>query len=338
MTADLPVLPTVGALREFLGIKSTKQLGFYLLSGTSTKAGKPGPYRTYTIPKRSGSARTICAPVPGLKVVQRKILSDILYRLPTHDAVHGFVPGRSPLTNALPHVGRPLVVKFDIKDFFPSIRYFRVVGMFANLGYHCDDRPRFSSYDDSTAVAATLARLCCFTDTPKKWGVGALAQGAPTSPALANYTCRRLDKRLSGVATRLGGVYTRYADDLTFSFPEAKGVGVGWLNRRVTKICAEESFVVHPEKFRVFRSCRRQEVTGLVVNARANAPREMRHRFRAILHNCKKNGVAAESRGDKRFVDYLHGYAAYLNMVDSKHGPRILSEVKTLLGKQTHAQ
>ena len=321
----VPVVNTVAQLRTLLGIKSSKQLGFFLVASDF----KDGPYTTYTIPKRDGSERKICAPKKQLKWVQRQILKHILSNVPPHSAAHGFVNGRSTVSNAAPHVGSELIVKFDLKDFFPTMHYFRVMGLFASLGYPTGNC-LFTSDDASNQIAPVLARLCCYTPTPKEWGSANLPQGAPTSPAISNLVCRRLDARLEGLAEVKGGVYTRYADDLTFSFKTAD-VKLGRFRWWVDQVCQQEGFTVNQAKFRVIRDSQRQVVTGIVVNDALRIPRELRRTYRAILHNCEKNGVDAEARGNPRFREYLRGFAAYLNMVQPTVGPALLRRVNELL-------
>lgn len=323
----VPTLQTVGELRELLGIASPEQLGFLLVASDNRDNN---PYVRFTIPKRDGSPREICAPGRVLRRVQRAILDNILASLPTHDAAHGFVPGRSTVTNAEPHVGKQLLIKFDLKDFFPTLGYWRIVGLFAHLGYYLDERA-FSTRDDSRAVAPTLARLCVYTDEPKRFGSGYTPQGAPTSPALSNLVCRNLDARLTGLAQKLSGTYTRYADDLTFSFNTAPPGGIGRFRWWVDQICQQEGFIVRHDKFRVIRASQRQQVTGIVVNDTLRVPRNERRRFRAILHNCKKHGVASQARGRKDFDDYLRGYASYIHMVHPEEGARLRAEVDRLL-------
>jgi hypothetical protein len=209
----VPVLGNIAALRKLLGIRSTRQLGYFLLATDQDD----GPYVKFTIPKRDGRERDICAPKKQLRWVQRQIHEQILKKVAAHDAAHGFIEGRSTVTNAALHRGAALVLKFDLTDFFPTIHFHRVMGLFASLGYYVGDT-KFGSGDDFKQVAPTLARLCCYTPDPRQWGNAVLPQGAPTSPAISNLVCRRLDARLTGLATRHGGVYTRYADDLAFSF------------------------------------------------------------------------------------------------------------------------
>lgn len=324
----LPELSTVGQLRELLGIKSTKQLGYLLLA--CEEGG--GPYTRFTIPKRDGSPREVCAPKPQLLWVQRKILHELLDKVPTHDAAHGFVRGRSTVTNALPHRGAAFVLKFDLEDFFPTVHYYRVMGLFASLGYFIGNG-RFESRDDSRQVAPVLARLCVFVNDPSEWGTGYMPQGAPTSPAISNLVCRGMDARLDGLAKEVGGVYTRYADDLTFSFPETAPVNVGRFRWWVDQICHQEGFFLKQSKFRVIRRSQRQTVTGIVVNDELRVPRGERRRFRAILHNCKIHGIESQARGNPAFGDYLRGFASYLNMVDPQEGRKLLDQVNALLGE-----
>jgi hypothetical protein len=322
----IPAIADLARLRELLGIRSAKQLGWMLLA---TDSGD-GPYTRFTIPKRDGSERAICAPKPQLLWVQRQILGQILAKIPAHESAHGFVEGRSTVTNARPHLGSKLLVKFDLRDFFPTIHYYRVLGLFTRLGYPLDDA-RFGTEDDSTRVAATLARLCCYTPQSHVWHLGHCPQGAPTSPAISNLVCRRLDARLLGLANRNGGVYTRYADDLTFSFKEDK-LDLGRFRWWVDQVCHQEGFIVHQDKFRVIRAAQRQVVTGIVVNDVLRVPRNERRRFRAILHNCRTQGVESQAKGRTNFTAWLRGYASYIHMVHPEEGVELLRQVDELLG------
>jgi retron-type reverse transcriptase len=324
----LPEIATVGELRALLGIRSSRQLGWMLLASDQGD----GPYIRFTIPKRDGSERSICAPKKQLRWTQRQILDQILSKIQPHDAAHGFREDRSTVTNATPHLGAQLLLKFDLTDFFPTVHYYRVVGLFTRLGYTVGDA-RFRSSDDAQAIAPVLARLCCYTPDPQKWRNALMPQGAPTSPALSNLVCRRLDARLTGLAQGNGGVYTRYADDLTFSF-KSKELNIGRFRWWVDQICHQEGFFVNQRKFRVIRASQRQVVTGIVVNDELRLPRDERRRFRAILHNCRKLGVESQSRGHARFADYLRGFASYVHMVHPEEGAELLRQIEALLGPE----
>jgi hypothetical protein len=314
----LPRLDSAADVAKLVGL-AEDDLAALMRPGTAAGSG----YVEFEIPKAKGGTRRISAPRARLRKVQRILLEQILDRVPVHDACHGFVAGRSTVTNARPHERAAIVVKLDLKDFFPTVHYRRVQGLFEQLGYNAE-------------VAGTLAGLT--THRPKLPGgevvwPGMLPQGAPTSPALANLTCRRLDRRLDRLAAKYGAVYTRYADDLTFSFAEAPAVRLGRFLWWVDGICQQEGFTERADKRRVLRAKHQQRVTGLVVNARTNVPRADRRRFRAILHNCAKHGVASQAQGQGDFEAYLAGYAAYVHMVDPVLGRRYLDEVARLLGE-----
>jgi RNA-directed DNA polymerase len=100
----------------------------------------------------------------------------------------------------------------------------------------------------------------------------------------------------------------------------------------VDGICQQEGFLERPDKRRILRGKHQQRITGIVVNAGVHVPRADRKRFRAILHNCKKHGVASQAQGRDDFEAYLAGYAAYVQMVEPALGRRWVDEVDRLLG------
>jgi hypothetical protein len=294
----LPVLRSPADVASLCGLSSTAELQRFLRPGT----GPGAPYIEFEIAKATGGTRPIWAPRQALKNIQRILLDTMLSPLPVHHACHGFVAGRSTVSNAAPHQGARLIIKTDLRDFFPTVHYRRVQGLFEHYGYN-----------------GTVA-----------WP-GVLPQGAPTSPALANLVCRRLDMRLDGLARKLGATYTRYADDLTFSFAGQPGCGLGRFHWWVDQICQQEGFVENTAKRRVLRQSAQQRVTGVVVNSGLHVPRKERRRFRAILANCRAHGVASQARGRDDFVDYLRGFAAYVKMVQPELGARLVAEVEELL-------
>jgi retron-type reverse transcriptase len=315
-TAKLPPLRLRRDIAELVGVNPS-QLKALMRPGVEAGSG----YVEFEVPKRSGGVRRISAPRAQLKAVQRAILEKILMLMPAHPAAHGFVKGRSTLSNAEPHTGSTVVVRVDLEDFFPTVHYRRVKGLFQAHGY-------------GDEVAGVLAGLTTYRaklpDGTVVWP-GALPQGAPTSPAIANLVCRRMDARLTALAKKAGGTYTRYADDLSFSFktpPERMGRFLWWVNA----ILQQEGFTENAPKRRVMSRGLRQRVTGLTVNQRVSIPRAERRRFKAILANCRKHGVESQARGRKDFGDWLRGYAAYVRMVHPELGARWQCEVKELLG------
>jgi retron-type reverse transcriptase len=304
----LPVLHTPPELAAAIGISIGRLRWLTFHRGGAMLVH----YHRYGIPKKSGGIRAISAPKPALAKAQQWVLASVLARLGTEPAAHGFVPERSIVSNATPHVGKAVVVNLDLKDFFPTLTFPRVKGLFESFGY-------------GSAVATCLALLC--TEPPRvaleldgralsvALGARVLPQGACTSPAITNLVCRRLDRRLAGLAEKFGFTYTRYADDLTFS--RATGDGVGGLLHHVRAILAEEGFVENPKKTHVMRRGRRQEVTGVTVNTKPGVSRRELRQLRAILHNAARDGLASQNReGHPHFAAYLRGRVAFVTMVD----------------------
>ena len=325
--AGLPVASTPAELAVALGISVPRLRWLAFHNEAATRVH----YVQFTVPKKSGGTRTLSAPHRSLAEAQGWIFREILARLPVEPPAHGFVTGRSILTNASPHCRKRLVVNMDLEGFFPSIGFPRVRSVFQRLGY-------------SPAVATILALLC--TECPRRsvvydgevyhvaTGPRGLPQGACTSPALSNQVARRLDRRLGGLAARLGLSYTRYADDLTFSGDEAFEGRVGYLMARVRHIAQGEGFAVNEAKTRVLRQGTAQTVTGLVVNDRPGVRRSEVRRLRAILHRARTEGLAAQNReGRPDFLAWLRGKIAFVSMARPEAGAALKAELDALLAR-----
>jgi hypothetical protein len=146
--------------------------------------------------------------------------------------------------------------------------------------------------------------------------------------------CRRLDGRLSGLAETYQAGYTRYADDLSFSFQTEPQGGLGRFFWWVEQVLQQEGFVENASKRRVLRHSQQQRITGIVVNDGLSIPREARRRFRAILANCRKHGLASQARGRKDFRAYLLGFASYVRMVQPALGRKLIEEVREILKQE----
>lgn len=155
-------------------------------------------YTTFSLPKKSGGIRTICAPITALKIIQQKLHQVLQMVYDPKPAAQGFLMGRSIITNAQRHVGKRFVLNIDLLDFFPSINFGRVRGLFLSKPYSLPEN-----------VATILTQICCHENF--------LPQGAPTSPIVSNMICRKLDSQLQRIAKEYRCTYTRYADDITFS-------------------------------------------------------------------------------------------------------------------------
>lgn len=317
---QLPVITKVPQLCEALNltVSELRRLCYQREASTYTH------YTRFEIPKRSGGMRAIWAPLPTLKQAQHWILHEILERLVVHGAAHGFLSGRSIATNAAEHCNSQLLVKLDIENFFPSISWKRVKGVFRKAGYPeqiatllallCTEAPREIVQDNGKTYYVALAERC-------------LPQGAPTSPALTNALCLRLDRRITGFADKAGWRYTRYADDLTFSFAadNSQAADISRLLGTVKRILGEEGFNVNVKKTHVIRQHQAQQVTGLIVNG-TQAPRvsrSLKRQMRAALHNLQQGKGLKEGESLNR----LKGYAAYIAMTERELGKTMLAQL-----------
>jgi len=264
------------------------------------------PQRRYTrfeLARSDGSARVIHAPIKPIKDMQRRF-AEVLARSyvpPPH--VHGFVSQRSPVSNARPHRRQEWVLRLDVADFFPSINFGRVRGLFMAF-----------PFEYPADVATLLAQLCCHNNE--------LPQGAPTSPIISNYICRRLDTQLARLAGSERCYYTRYADDMCFStdrrsFPSA----LGTVNRdgtsageAVVAVVQSNGFALNDQKVRLMRNNQRQRVTGLVVNEKLNVARSYTRQLRNILYVWKRHGEATA-------IEVFNRSATHANWPPEKQRP-----------------
>ncbi|MCP4521892.1 MAG: RNA-directed DNA polymerase [Cytophagales bacterium] len=327
----VPVINDVNHLVEMMEITLSK-LRFLTFHRTTNQISH---YKRYYIQKKSGGTRVISSPMPDLKKLQYWVLENILNQIPVHEAAHGFVRNRSIKTNAELHVGAELVINQDLKNFFPSITFERVRGLFRSFGYSGQLGTIFAlictepevdevELDGETYYVAKSARY--------------LPQGAPTSPLITNILCKRLDNRLKGMATKNKFTYSRYADDLTLSTNDKESMKkipqILWQSK---KIVEDESFELHPDKLHVMKNGSRKEVTGVVVNEKINVGRKKLNQFRALLHQIDKDGPEGkEWQGNTNVLNSIKGYADFVNMINPQKGEKLLTQVNGLWQKYDH--
>lgn len=246
---------------------------------------KESLYTSFRIPKKTGAFRVIEAPIPRLKTVQRRLLRILTQIYEPKPSVHGFVGNRSISSNAMPHVRRRFVLNIDLEDFFPSIHFGRVRGLFLAAPYGCSEQ-----------VATVLSQICCHN--------GRLPQGSPTSPIISNMICARLDSHLSRLSYRNKCRYTRYADDITLSFAKGDfpakiaqvtffgGIESVVIGGALKRTIESNGFRINPLKTRLQRHNQRQIVTGLLTNTRVNVNRSYIREVRAMLRNWELNGIS----------------------------------------------
>lgn len=253
-------------------------------------------YRQFFIPKRSGGQREITAPYPSLKYVQTWINEKVLSKVPLHGCAHGFVDRRSILTNVEPHLGKPCLLKIDLKDFFPSITINMVIQVFKSLGYTPD-------------VSFYLASMCCYE--------GVLPQGSPASPAISNIVAKHLDRRLYRLGKRFGYTYTRYADDIAFSGEE---IPVAFI-KYVKDIVTDCGFAINEKKVRLYGKNGNKILTGIsVASGKPRIPRDYRRNLEKELFYIKKYGIDAHMNHMKirryNYIESIIGRVNFWRMVE----------------------
>ena len=329
-TWKIPAITTTGQLADWLRITAGELDWLADRRGLTVKqpSSKLRHYVCHWQSRRGGRFRLVEAPKAKSRAIQRRILREILDFIPAHDAAHGCRSGRSIVTFAAPHAGQSIVMRFDLRDFFPTIPAGRVHALFRVAGFPYD-------------VARLLTGLCLSRVPADLWekrpnprdddhtlgeclrGLH-LPQGAPTSPAIANLCAYRLDVRLHGLAKSANAVYTRYVDDLAFS----GGLELARAARRfqvaVAVIAAEEGFALNFRKSRFMHKGVCQQLAGVVVNAHANVRRTHYDELKATLNNCARHGPQDQNRsGHPDFKGHLRGRVAHIRMIHPQGGQKL---------------
>ncbi|GAA1824287.1 reverse transcriptase family protein [Microlunatus capsulatus] len=301
-----------------------------------TPAGPLHLYRYRWVERPGAVPRLLEAPTPLLRHVLRRLLDEVLVWVPAHPAAHGFVRGRSALSHARLHVGAAQVVSLDLRHFFAAVTAARVRGLWTLVGYPEGVTALLTGLTTHRTPVHVLTAMPPGGDASARHLLRArlraphLPQGAASSPALANLACARLDRRLAGYAAALGATYSRYADDLTISGPA--DLAAPRLVRAVSAVVVEEGFAVNPAKTRVQRSSARQQVTGVVVNARTSVPREEEDRLRAVLHDAVRNGPDAANRAAvPDFRAHLEGRVGWVSAVNPVRGARLRRQLDAVV-------
>ncbi|WP_339137222.1 MAG: TIR domain-containing anti-phage reverse transcriptase [Candidatus Electrothrix sp. GW3-4] len=242
-------------------------------------------YISFYIPKKTKGRRLISKPMKGIDILQQKLKPHLESFYRTKAPVHGFVKGKSIVSNASAHKKHKYVLNVDLADFYGTINYGRVRGVFLATPFKFGEK-----------AASVLAQLICFQNK--------LPQGACTSPVVSNLVASNLDKKLVALAKRYHCQYTRYADDITIScnkktFPHSLATyegnnpitGETIIGKLLEDTIDSAGFRVNHSKVRLQIPFIRQSVTGLTVNEFPNVNRDFIRSVRAMLHDWKTNGL-----------------------------------------------
>ena len=304
-------LSSISDLAAFWELQPS-QLSYYAFHIDKKEA-----YKAFRIPRRNGRLRLIEAPTPTLKFIQRLIHESLTKVYGPHDAVHGFLSGRSIVTNARNHTHSRYILNLDLEDFFPSITRKRIYGRLVAepYGFH-------------SKVANLIGALSTNI-------YGRLPQGSPSSPVLANMVAGEMDSDLATLCGSLRSWYTRYADDITIStsrnelspqlakYPNARGTGQVVIGDRLVDVIHDHGFRINYRKSRLQSYWTRQLCTGLVVNGDCiSPPRRYIRRLRSLIDHWRKNGWqdAAQTLHSKEHRPLLTSRQALLNHVKGRIG------------------
>jgi RNA-directed DNA polymerase len=213
-----------------------------------------------------------------------------------------YMPKRTLMENVRFHRNKEIILKIDIADFFGSVNFYQVLNVFLKFGY-------------KMPVSALLSNLCTYE--------GYLPQGAPTSPMLSNFIFRKVDDIIFSYCRANNIMYTRYADDLTFS----GSFEIKSLFRLLYQTLHSYGFQINTTKTQVLSRCVSQRVTNIVVNDKVQCTRKYRKRIRQEVYYIKKHGL-------EKHVEWINspltadqylaslrgriGYALFINKKDTE--------------------
>lgn len=294
----LPIITDIYTFSEQIGLSPSL---IYILSNNSSRY-----YKEHFVIKKDGTQRVIYEPSYSFKLVQKWILEEILYKIPVSSYSFGFKKALSnPLkSNASMHKDNLYILELDFKNFFPSISRDTVYYIFNEIGYN-------------STMSNLFANLCTLHQK--------LPQGAVTSPCLSNLACRHLDKRISKYCSKRGIVYTRYADDLTFSSNDKALLQS--IYAIIKKIIEDEGFYLNSNKTRLLTPKGKKAVTGVTIsNGELKAPKEMKRKVRAMIHK-------AIVSGDYSSAQQIKGYISYINSIEDGFLPKIKKYIQSFAEK-----
>jgi RNA-directed DNA polymerase len=296
----LPVFEDVEELAELLHINSST-LNMYVEKGEYY-------YKKCKIPKKSGGTREILQPTKEVKAIQSWILRNILDILIPSTVASAYIKGRKPNYHLRPHINNRYFFCVDLEDFFPSISFMKVFSLFIDIGYS-----KHASY--------ILTKL----STCRNY----LPQGAVTSPAISNFICIALDRRLFGYTSRRNIAYTRYADDMTFSSNNRNELNCS--AKTIKRIIAGCEFKINNEKTRFIGPKKQCRIIGMVKNTGYPEFRigmKKKRKMRSVIYHAIKKGDFIDSHYSS--MNSINGWLSYLKSVDNESYNQIIEYIKKI--------
>jgi len=270
---------------SLLDTKTQKMIDIML---THNRLPKELSYRHFTKPKKDGTDRHLAEPNPLLKAIQYEILEKRLKDHHPHPAAMGFIKKKSIADHVWTHAGADIIITADIQDFFPNTRTDRIQEWW------------YGVYGDED-----VARLMTILTTYQ----GGLPQGAPTSPMLSNLVNFEMDRQIAKRVELSGGKYSRYGDDMVFSWYHRPPSD---FERAIRSILRAEGYDLHPQKgWNVYQKRDEPQVTGVILtkNGGVAVPDWVNQR----IEDLKKS-----SKHDEQAQNRLLGYFSYKLMIEKR--------------------
>jgi RNA-directed DNA polymerase len=253
----------------------------------------------------SAKVRDIDNPSKELKRVQKKILSRLLRPVKLPYFLFGAVSARDVKQHAAQHLGQKIVVKMDVKSYYPSVTSRHVYDVWSRTLHY------------SPPIARLLTQLTTF-----EWH---LPQGAPTSPALANLFLASIYGPVLDTSSSLGIVPTAWVDDLVFSGTEARSV-----MELVRQTLAANGFKMSSKKRIILTGRDTKVITGIRLGAgRVRAPKETLRDIRAAIHKIEIGAISRSERG--KYIVSLKGRLNHIERICSEDASRLVRKLESVL-------
>lgn len=279
----------------------------------------PLHYKVYKIPKRTFGERTIAQPSAALKVLQRAFLE--LHPLPVHPAAMAYRFGLSIKDNAQKHQKNSYLLKMDLNSFFNSIDPLIFWG-------------EWNSFFEPPGAneKKLIERLLFWAPSKKLYGSLMLSVGAPSSPCVSNFVMHRFDAKLDLLCRDKKIVYTRYADDLTFS-TQSQGVLIEMpeLIANLLVECFGAALTINRRKTVFSSKAHNRHVTGITLtnDAQLSLGRKRKRYIKHLVHQFILWQLAAEDvnhlRGILSFAKHIE--PVFIYALEKKYGTAVLAAI-----------